>query len=72
MPIQTLRKLLPDKSSIPVLIKRIKDFAENTNKKYGESMNITTDQSLSNNMYPEHDDEPSNAYSGEVEDIYVP
>ena len=32
-------------------------------------MNIPTDQSLSINMYPEHNDEPYNAYSGEVEDI---
>ena len=54
------------------MLKRMMEFDERTKKKYGDSMNIPTDQSSSSNMYPEHDDEPYNADSGEVEDIYVP
>ena len=72
MPIQMLRQLTPYERSIPVMIKRMKGFDDNTKKKYGYSMNISTYKSLSINMYPEHDNEPSNADSGEVGDIHVP
>ena len=54
------------------MLKRMKEFDEHTKKNYGDVMNITTDQFLSSNMYPEHNDEPYNADSGQVEDIYVP
>ena len=53
------------------MLKRMKEFDEHKKKKYGDSMNIPTDQYLSINMYPEHNDKPSNAYSGLMEDIYV-
>ena len=72
MPIQTLRQLNPYERISPVILKRMKEFDEHTKKKYGDSMNIPTDQSSSRYIYPEHDDEPYNADSGDVEDIYVP
>ena len=52
MPIQMLRKLTPAERSIQVMLKQMKEFDENTKKKYGEIMNISTDQSLSRNMHP--------------------
>ena len=64
MPIQNLRQLTPAESSSPVMLKCMKDFDEHTNKKYDESMIIPTDQYPSCNMYPAHDDEPSNTDSG--------
>ena len=54
------------------MLKMMKEFDEHTKKKYGYSMNIPTDQYFSINMYPEHNDEPFSADSGQVEDIYVP
>ena len=64
MPIQTLRQLNPYERISPVILKRMKEFDEHTKKKYGDSMNIPTDQSSSRYIYPEHDDEPYNADSG--------
>ena len=61
MPIQTMRQLTPAERSISVMLKRMTEFDEHTRKNYGDSMNIPTDQYLSSNMYPEHNDEPSNA-----------
>ena len=72
MPIQTLNQLTTDERSSPIMIKQMKDFDEYTKKKYGYIMSIITDQSLSSNMYPAHDDEPSRTDSGEMEYIYVP
>ena len=72
MPIQTLRRLTPDERNSPVIIKRMKDFYEHTNKNYGDIMNILMYQYSSRNIYPEQNYEPSNANSGELEDIYVP
>ena len=54
------------------MLKLMKEFDKHTKKKYGNIMNIPTDQSSNIIMYPEHDDEPYNADSVEVEDIYVP
>ena len=54
--IKTLRQLTPVESSIPLILKRTKEFDEHTKKKYGKIMNITKDQSSSINMYPEHND----------------
>ena len=48
------------------MIKRMKEFDENTKKKYEESMIILTDQYSSSNVYREHDDKLPNAYSGEM------
>ena len=72
IPIQTMSQLMSAEKSIPVMIKRMKDFDEHTKKHYGGSMNIPTYQFSSSNMYPEHNYEPSNAGSGDVEYIYVP
>ena len=66
MPIQTLRQLTPSERSSLILLKRMKEFDEHNKKKYGDSMNIPTDQYLSRDVYPEHDDEKYNADSGEV------
>ena len=58
MPIQTLRQLTPAEMSSPVMLEQMKKFDEHTKKKYRDSMCITTDQYLSSNIYPEHDDDP--------------
>ena len=56
MPIKILSQLTPAERSIPVIIKRTKEFDEHTKKKYGYSMSIPTDQTSSINMCPEHYD----------------
>ena len=66
IPIQTLTQLTPSERSSTVMIKRMRKFDENNKKKYGYSMGISTDQSSSINVYPEHDDKPPNADSGEM------
>ena len=72
MSIQTLRQLTPSERSIPVMLKQIKEFDEQTKNKYGSIMIIHTNKYLSSNVYPEHDDEPSNTDSREMENIYMP
>ena len=56
MPIQILIQSTPDERIIPVMLKQIKEFDEQKNKKYGYSISIPTDQYLSINMCPEHND----------------
>ena len=72
MSIQTLGQLSLVKRIIPVMLKHMKEFGEHTNKNYGDIMNILMYQYSSRNIYPEQNYEPSNANSGELEDIYVP
>ena len=72
MSIQNLGQLSVVKRIIPVMLKNMKGFHEHTKKKYGGSMSIPTDKSFPRNMHPEYNDEPSNADSVEMEDIYVP
>ena len=67
MPIQMLRKLMPSEMSIPVMLKRMKEFDDPTKNKYEEIMSIPKDQYFSSNIHPKHNDEPSNVDSGEME-----
>ena len=62
-----LRKLMPSEMSIPVMLKRMKDFDDPTKNKYEEIMSIPNDQYFSSNIHPKHNDEPSNVDSGEME-----
>ena len=64
MSIQMLIQLTPAESSIPVIIKRMKEFNEHNKKQNGYSISIPTDQSSSRNVYPEHYHKPPNVDLG--------
>ena len=57
--------------SSPVMLKRMKEFDDFTKNKYEDIMSIPKNHYFSNNMDPNHIDEPSNVDSGETENIYV-
>ena len=63
---------MPAERSSLVVLKRMKEFDNHTKKTCGGSMSILREKISSRNVYPEHDDEPSKADSGEMENIYVP